>query len=93
MSTRLEPGTQVTWTIHGTGGTKTKTGQVVAFVPAGKRLTEVMPELRSLPKTRVKAGLPWGDTSGQDRYLVEVPRGGKSTLFDYYAPLAKWLEK
>lgn len=93
MAERIAPGTQVKWTSHGAGGAKSKSGEVVGFIPGGKKMTDLFPQVLDVPKTRVKAGLPWGDTSGYDRYLVAVPRGGKSTLVDYYAPCAKWLEK
>lgn len=56
---RLPNGTKVTWDSQASGASKTKTGDILAFAPAGKKLIEALPRdlfdmLYKTPKARVK---------------------------------------
>ena len=87
---RIPPGTTVSWTSQSWGVEKTKTGQVLAFVPAGhhpRRYFDV--DVRGIPASRLKFDFR---PSRNDRYIVAVPRGGQSKIVDYYAPMASRLE-
>lgn len=81
MSEIIKPGTRVTWTSQANAGYKTKVGTVLAFVPAWVDPIKALGRLRE-PHERAD-GL---GASRYDRYLVAVPRGGRSKLVDIYTP-------
>lgn len=82
----LKPGDIVTWTSQASGVEKTKTGKVITDIKPGKYIVEVLKRsgLTDIPCSRIKAS----SISYIPRVLIEVPRGGKSKLCDYYAPRA-----
>lgn len=83
----LPPGTQVTWTSQANGTEKTKTGTVIAYCPAWEHPLLAM-NRRLLPTERADGLAP----SPNNRYIVSVPRGGKSSLADIYTPRANLVE-
>ncbi|MCL6557757.1 MAG: hypothetical protein K6U74_02945 [Firmicutes bacterium] len=85
----IKVGDVVKWKSQAGGIEKEKQGIVVAFVPKGTRgaykvLAKVLGiETNNLPKSRIK----FQDINiAYDRAIVEVRRGGKSKVADYYAP-------
>jgi len=86
MDQILKRGTLVTWESQAGGYTKRKVGTILAFIPKNEdgyqELFKIFfPEFR-LPPSQIK-GQRYSQSA---RYLVEVPRGGKSKLSDYYTP-------
>lgn len=77
-------GDTVTWTSQAGGKSKTKTGKVVAAVPAGKSGREYLPLGVGLSATRI----PSFNSRDHESYLIQV---GKSKRL--YWPLVKYLEK
>jgi hypothetical protein len=78
-------GDTVTWTSQAGGCTKTKTGTVIAIAHVGtpyRKLGTYVPA--SAPKSNRKFDDKFPD---QARYIIEVPRGTKSGVCDYYAPM------
>lgn len=72
---------QVTWESQAGGTWKTKTGTVLAIVPARHRIPSgIIPD--GTPKSRIKFD---GCVSFVDRVIVAVPRPG-GRVVDYYAP-------
>ena len=71
----------VEWTSQSSGVTKTKHGRILSFIPATTNARAHLP--RSVAKSRFVCG----NKSQHDRYMVEVARRGKKSLF--YAPRAK----
>lgn len=64
LVTHLEPGTVVVWVWHSSFGPSRRDGVIVAYVPGGRRLSDVAPEVP--PSCRLRP------LSNQDRYLVRV---------------------
>lgn len=90
----IKPGDIVEWTSQSQGVAKTKRGKVLAIVPKETEIN-LHPLLASVPGSRIKfetLGF-YMKPSINDRAVVEVPRGGRSKLSDYYAPKLKWLKK
>ncbi|QHW35787.1 hypothetical protein GZH47_33375 (plasmid) [Paenibacillus rhizovicinus] len=93
----MEIGTIVTWSSQSGGSTTTKTGKFLGFIER-KADGHAM-----LPLDKMKDGLvrkmPGSRVKFQDRNyvyrraLVEVPRGGKSKLSDFYAPSANIIKE
>jgi hypothetical protein len=88
MNEIFEPGTIVTWKSQAGGYTKVKTGKVIAIIPKNQDGYHQIPgfndyyKQNSISYRRIK-----GQRCSQIvRYLVEVPRGGRSVLCDYYFP-------
>lgn len=78
----IETGKKVTWI----SSYKRKKGTVLAFCPAWENPCDALERTRGvalLPNERSVDGMP---ASKNDRYLVAVPRGGKSKLVDIYTP-------
>jgi hypothetical protein len=87
MADTIEPGTLVEWTSQAGSYWKTKQGTVLAYCPRMKDPRDILRVTRGvihLPNERTD-GLSYSEF---DRYLVSVPRGGKSKLVDIYTPLA-----
>lgn len=83
MDQILKPGTLVTWESQAGGYIKRKTGTILAFIPRKEDGYELIPKISNkLPHSRIK-GQRYSQSA---RYLVKVPRGGKSELSDYYMP-------
>ena len=78
-----EPGQEVTWTSQAVGTEKTKTGTVIAVVPAGKSVRKLVP-----PDTKSSHIKYDRDVSVYDRILVAVPAGKDGQITHYYAPRA-----
>lgn len=81
---KYSTGDEVTWTSKSGGSTILKTGTIAGFCLAGdtpvvmlegERLPDTSPRWKSAPSSSI-----------HDRYLIKVPRGGKSILWDIYAP-------
>lgn len=84
----LKQGDSVTWISQSQGSWKEKRGTVISVVPAGASAIRMLEEkVGAVPKSRIK----FQDVSKFERVLVEVKRGGKSGLLDYYAPKLKTL--
>jgi len=62
----LAPGTVVAWVWHSSFGPSRRDGVVVAYIPGGRRLSDMAPEIP--PSCRLRP------LSNQDRYLVRVAR-------------------
>ncbi|MEK8128688.1 hypothetical protein WMW72_12305 [Paenibacillus filicis] len=78
----MKPGDKVTWTSQSNGGVKTKTGVIHAVVPTGSRASIYLPKDISTSQRKFDNIF----AVNFDRYIVAVPRGGKSVLTDYYCP-------
>lgn len=76
----MKIGDKVKWTSQAQGRWKEKRGILIAFLGPDDDAYDFLPT--GLPKSRFKGQR----TSLNRRALAEVPRGGKSTLSDYYAP-------
>lgn len=76
----IEVGRKVNWVSQSQGSTKSKTGTYYGFLKANESLFKKYPELKLLPKSRIKAQ----DTSAIDRHVVMVAR--PSGLEDVYMP-------
>ncbi len=81
-------GDKVRWTSQSQGSSKTKEGTVHVVVPAGRSAAALLPE--GVGKTQVKFDSIY---AAHDRYIVAVPRGGRSKLVDYYCPRPALLER
>lgn len=91
VSGRIVPGTMVTWESHGMGFSRRKTGTVIALIPAGVDPVEVCPELRAVPRSRVKFDLR---PATVDRYVIRVYRlSRRGGLDSYYGPRADVVER
>ncbi|MGF7033493.1 hypothetical protein J2T17_004441 [Paenibacillus mucilaginosus] len=77
----LQVGMQVKWRSQARGVSKEKIGTVYAIVEARKNAFAVLPD--ETTRGQVKFDTPYAD---QKRYIVEVPRGGKTAKSDYYCP-------
>lgn len=86
----VQVGDLVKWTSQANGNAKEKRGKIVARVEKGddgwKALRAIVPKFSD---SQVKFK---GYNMVSDRYIVEVPRGGKSKLMDYYAPPVSWVQ-
>lgn len=74
-------GEKVTWTSQSAGSTKTKEGTVHAIVPAKRSAYFFVPDV--VPSSSYKFDTNYAD---YERFIIAVPRGGKSTKVDYYCP-------
>ncbi|OXM84593.1 hypothetical protein [Paenibacillus rigui] len=80
----LQVGDKVKWSSQAQGSVKEKAGMVIAIVPGGQRASKYLPDgIEMKNKTYVKFDT---EIAKHVRYIVEVPRGGKSVKFDYYCP-------
>lgn len=89
----IEPGTHVAWESQSQGVWKRKEGHVIALVPAGVDPLAVYPDLKWMPRNRVKFELR---PSKFDRYIVQVAEAkgrGDASKFVYYAPRREVLER
>lgn len=84
----FQTGDKVTWTSQSQGSTTTKTGQVHAMVPARRSAFRFLPA--DARNTGRKFDTEYAD---QARFIIAVPRGGKSTKVDYYCPRPSQLRK
>lgn len=83
----MKIGDTVTWTSQAMGREKTKTGKVIAEIPAktGAR--------KHIPTTAKKSHIKFDtDESVHDRVLVAVPEGRDWNITHYYCPLKSVLE-
>jgi len=88
---RIARGALVDWTSHGGGWPTRKEGRVVALVPAGVDPLEICPELRSVPKSRIKFDMR---PAAVDRYVIRVFKTSRhGGLVYYYGPRADFLER
>jgi hypothetical protein len=66
LVSHLEPGSAVAWIWHSSFGPSRRDGVVVAYIPGGRRLSDVAPDVPASCRLR--------PLSNQDRYLVRVDR-------------------
>lgn len=88
-------GKTVTWTSGAHGSDKEKTGVVLAYIPAGKLLEDVYPDIRNIPSSQRKISNMW-ESSARDRFFVCVSRfgaKGKELLPHYYTPIVSSIVK
>ncbi|WP_309479417.1 hypothetical protein [Brevibacillus agri] len=83
----MQIGDKVKWASQANGIWKEKRGVLRAILGPDDDVYDVLPP--GLPKSRFKGSR----RSLNRRALVEVPRGGKSKLSDFYAPYLSVLEK
>lgn len=85
-------GDKVTWDSQSQGSWITKTGTVLQQIERGQDAIKILQELegKGIAANAIKFQ---AITLGFPRVLVKVPRGGKSTKFDYYAPRLSALKK
>lgn len=81
-------GSTVSWTSQAGGYEKQKTGVVVALLPKGRSAYALVPSDGRNEHGQINMASTkfQNHNFNNDRYLVRVPRGGKSTRNDYYAP-------
>lgn len=84
MRNGLQVGDSVRWVSGAGAGSnlKEKQGTIIGLIPKNARAFPLLPK-------GISQGQRKFDTDQNlvsDRVLVEVPRGGKSILKDYYAP-------
>lgn len=77
----IKPGDTVTWTSQASGSTKTKTGKVMAIVPAEANVMKLIPG--SAKRSHIKIDMP---KSIYNRVLIAVPTGKEGKITHYYAP-------
>jgi len=85
----LKAGDKVTWTSQSGGSTKRKTGILLGSVEAKESGFAALNQFKGneLFASENRSKIKFQDTNiVYNRAIVEVPRGGKSVLSDYYAP-------
>ncbi len=83
----MKIGDTVTWTSQAMGCEKTKTGKVIAEIPANTGA------MKHVPQTAKKSHIKFdNDKSVYDRILVAVPAGKDRNITHYYCPLKSVLE-
>lgn len=76
----MKVGDKVKWSSQAGGVWKEKRGTLIALLAPEQDALKMLPS--ELPKSRFK-----GERFSENfRGMVEVPRGGKSSLSDFYAP-------
>ncbi|MFS0837245.1 hypothetical protein [Paenibacillus sp. 1P03SA] len=80
-------GDKVKWTSQSYGVTKEKRGTVHAVIKPNENAMSYLP--REMKPSQRKFDTYW---TVYTRYIVAVPRGGKSVLTDYYCPRPPALE-
>ena len=83
----MKIGDTVTWTSQAMGREKTKTGKVIAEIPAGESAMNKVP--KGAKTSHIKLGT---DKSVYGRILVAVPAGKYGNITHYYCPLKSVLE-
>lgn len=83
MTPKFETGAAVRWTSQSQGSTKEKIGTVHAVVPAGESPIDYLAERYSSAQIKFDKLI---STTSYVRYLIAVPRGGRSVKVDYYCP-------
>ncbi|MVP00378.1 hypothetical protein [Paenibacillus lutrae] len=84
----MKVGDKVKWTSQSNGRTKEKRGTVHAVVaPDVNAVTSLLKT--GISRTQIKYDAWY---SPKLRYIIAVPRGGKSVLMDYYCPRPAALE-
>ncbi len=77
----MKVGDKVTWTSQAMGCEKTKTGVIIAEIPARHKAKQ------HIPKTAKKSHIKFDtDCSIYDRILVAVPVGKDDKITHYYCP-------
>lgn len=83
----IEVGKEVTWTSRVQGSDKTKTGKIIAIVPAKRNADMLLP--KSAKPSHVKYD---SHISIYERVLVAVPAGKSGQITHYYCPRKSVLE-
>ena len=82
----MKIGEKITWTSQAMGCEKTKTGVIIAEIPAGTDARKYVPE------TAKKSHIKFSEESIYDRVLVAVPAGKDGQIMHYYCPAKRTLE-
>lgn len=86
----MKIGDQVTWKSQAGGRWKEKTGKIIAILKPEENARPILEAIGiTFPSNRVK----FQSHSELHRAIVEVPRGGRSKLTDYYSPRITQLKK
>lgn len=80
----MKVGDTVTWTSQAMGCEKTKTGVIIAEIPAGIAVSRYIPT--TAKASHIKVG---SDKSIHNRVLIAVSAGKDNQLTHYYCPVAK----
>lgn len=83
----MKKGQLVTWKSQSQGVTKQKTGTVIGFIEKGQNGHVLIPPGTKNSRIKFQSVNEVGR-----RVLVEVERGGKSVLSDFYAPYESQLK-
>ncbi|AHV96138.1 hypothetical protein [Paenibacillus sabinae] len=81
MTTKFKRGDVVQWTSQSQGVTTTKRGTVHQKVLVMHNPKHFIP--KEAKPSHIKFDLR---VAGFERYIIAVPRGGKSQIIDYYCP-------
>ncbi len=76
-------GDKVQWESQSSASRTTKTGTVYAIVHSGDDPHKLVPNGISASQIKFDSTCNTGE---EERYVVAVPRGGRSTKADYYYP-------
>jgi hypothetical protein len=80
-------GAEIKWVSQSGGMQKEKRGKLIGTIIKGESGFRVLNKATGLEWYGITARVKFQDTNVvSDRYLVEVPRGGRSVLTDFYAP-------
>lgn len=72
----FKKGDTVTWASSANGGTKTKTGVIIAVIPGGKKSHDkVSEEIRRIQQSHNTGAFGFGTGRDHESYLVAVPQG------------------
>lgn len=77
----MKTGDNVTWTSQAMGCEKTKTGVIIAKIPAGTSVRNFIPA--NAKKSHIKFDV---NISSYDRILVAIPAGKDGKITHYYCP-------
>lgn len=80
-------GDKVKWCSQSNGGYKDKRGTVHAVVPSLKNARMFLPQGMRASQRKFDTMI-----TNYDRYIIAVPRGGRSELVDYYCPRPSMLQ-
>lgn len=84
---------EVSWLSQSGGSEKLKTGIVLGVCLAGQYPQSLHPDLAKLPDRSPTWTGGYATISSNDRYVVAVPRGGKSKLTDFYMPRVSTVDR
>lgn len=86
MKFKFKAGDEASWLSKSGGYEKLKTGTIVGICLAGASPQSVHSDLAKIPDRSPRWAGGYSNISSSDRYVIAVPRGGKSLLTDFYMP-------